>query len=667
MSWSARVVSAAALRAVILALVAVSLAARADISPAQLLVAGGKGCDSPAWSPDGTRIAYRQFGGPMSYPALYVANADGSKPREIAPPMPLGGTLAWSPDSSRIACSWYGSVYQILILNSDGTDTALLPRVGHGSHVLAWTPAGARLLYAALGRRRLGDRSANGDGIYSMNPDGSDPMRVCADNVGQIALAPGGRTVAYTFRQEDAEERSVRLQPIDGSEATDLTVPGLAGRDVTWSPDGGWIAYVGSHEDGGKIFAARADGSDRTQVTHGDLSYQSPAWSPDGRRIAFVSHRDGGDAIYAVDVAEAFPDVVANAPALPRGSAPVGAKSDMYVLSVGVGGSAEGATDFADACRAQTGGYYGEVVVRAITGEEATARAIRHGLLWLRTETGDGDTAVCLLSGEGLRDQAGDPYIRAYDTDTSRVASTAVPGSDVDRLIGGIAGAAIVLADLGAPTLLVGYTDEEAHIHTQYGRGDVATPFVLYAVGEVGAQQRSAGQQRSPHPQRVGCVRPRRPRAALGQAIRLRAVWPWLGGHSPVRSARRRDRPMKLAALQRRGRAATRLLPRGVGKQVRHELVREVVGMPEMVVVAVVFLHVAEVVRPADEGGDPGRAPDALDGLRATPTVTRGVGASGRSLPCASRAVRRITPKRACSPACGKTSTNTSSGSWAFW
>ena len=55
MSWSARVVSAAALRAVILALVAVSLAARADISPAQLLVAGGKGCDSPAWSPDGTQ------------------------------------------------------------------------------------------------------------------------------------------------------------------------------------------------------------------------------------------------------------------------------------------------------------------------------------------------------------------------------------------------------------------------------------------------------------------------------------------------------------------------------------------------------------------------------------------------------------------------------------
>ena len=87
----------------VVVLLVVSHVARADIGPPRLLVAGGKGCNSPTWSPDGTHIAYRQYGGPRFHPALYVANADGSKPRELVPPSPLGGPLAWSPDSSRIA------------------------------------------------------------------------------------------------------------------------------------------------------------------------------------------------------------------------------------------------------------------------------------------------------------------------------------------------------------------------------------------------------------------------------------------------------------------------------------------------------------------------------------------------------------------------------------
>ena len=68
------------------------------------------------------------------------------------------------------------------------------------------------------------------------------------------------------------------------------------------------------------------------------------------------------------------------------------------------------------------------------------------------------------------------------------LASTAVPGSDIDRLTGGIAGKAIAIADLGDPTLLVNRG------HSDHAQRDVTTPFVLYAAGRAAIEQRSGAQ-----------------------------------------------------------------------------------------------------------------------------------------------------------------------------
>jgi dipeptidyl aminopeptidase/acylaminoacyl peptidase len=56
----------------------------------------------PAWSPDGTRIAYRSE--PHDYPQLWVMNADGSGKQRLA----SGGFPAWSPDGSEILYAYPG-------------------------------------------------------------------------------------------------------------------------------------------------------------------------------------------------------------------------------------------------------------------------------------------------------------------------------------------------------------------------------------------------------------------------------------------------------------------------------------------------------------------------------------------------------------------------------
>jgi Tol biopolymer transport system component len=76
--------------------------------------------NSPAWSPDGTKIV---FGGPVNKRDIWVMNADGSNKINLTDKY-AGGFPAWSPDSSKITFSstnkWGNS--EIWVMNADGSN-----------------------------------------------------------------------------------------------------------------------------------------------------------------------------------------------------------------------------------------------------------------------------------------------------------------------------------------------------------------------------------------------------------------------------------------------------------------------------------------------------------------------------------------------------------------
>ena len=148
----------------------------ADGSGQRRLTNGGdSGCGrvESAWSPDGRRIAI--VGNPMFPPStgtpytydstIYVMNADGSGQRRLTGTAGFEDSPAWSPDGQKIAFGRDGGVY---VVNADGSGERRLTRNRAAFHGPAWSPDARRIAFVrALGRGRHNLE------IYVANADGS--------------------------------------------------------------------------------------------------------------------------------------------------------------------------------------------------------------------------------------------------------------------------------------------------------------------------------------------------------------------------------------------------------------------------------------------------------------------------------------------------------------
>lgn len=142
---------------------------KADGTGSSLLIQRSSFDGSPAWSPDGSRIAFRsENNGPYGpYGRIFVINTDGTGIRQVSPETgnyTYDDGPAWSPDGSRIAFSRSGKLH---VINADGTGFTPLPN-DEGAEYPSWSPDGTRLAFASSGTLD----------IYVRNADGSNPVRL---------------------------------------------------------------------------------------------------------------------------------------------------------------------------------------------------------------------------------------------------------------------------------------------------------------------------------------------------------------------------------------------------------------------------------------------------------------------------------------------------------
>ena len=217
---------------------------------------------------------------------IFVMNADGSGRTQMTDDGPFTVTVqpAWSPDGTKIAFSHLAhgfDTHQIVLMNADGSGRTALTSGEVSKTNPAWSPEGEEIAF-----------EGSGD-IYVMDADGTDQRNLTNNTVREYSptWSPDGTRIAFftdTRGMNGEGTTEIFVMNADGSGRTNIT--NGAGEDSypAWSPDGTKIAFNSIAPDGWyDIFVMAPDGSGRTNLTRAPGNEEVPVWSPDGTLIAF--------------------------------------------------------------------------------------------------------------------------------------------------------------------------------------------------------------------------------------------------------------------------------------------------------------------------------------------------------------------------------------------
>jgi len=228
---------------------------------------------------------------------IYVMNADGSGQTNLTNNAAHDFAPAWSPDGSKIAFSSGVSIWEVFVMNADGTGrTNLSNNAAAIDSGPVWSPDGSKIAFNS-------DRYGNFD-IYVMNADGTGQTRftiIGAENyVG--SWSPDGSKIAFASTAWSIDGNlEIYVKNADGTGQHRLTSNAADDSGPVWSPDGSQIAFNSDRDGNDNIYVMNANGTGQTRLTSNGARDYAPAWSPDGSKIAFTSDRDGNLEIYVMN------------------------------------------------------------------------------------------------------------------------------------------------------------------------------------------------------------------------------------------------------------------------------------------------------------------------------------------------------------------------------
>ena len=218
---------------------------------------------------------------------ICLLNADGSGRTQLTSLKATAFYPSISPDGNTIYFSSRDTGnFEIYSIGVDGNNLQKLTNGISSLYAPELSPTGEWVIF-----------TNNGNGLWLMKPDGSNPHPLTNKDDIDPSWSPDGSMISFASSRAGA--RQLFVMNADGSAIRQVTNLNNMGGRNTWSPDGTRLAFYRGPQGDRNIYIINVDGTGLVKLTDGGDNL-APSWSPDGNWLAFTSFRDGNNELYII-------------------------------------------------------------------------------------------------------------------------------------------------------------------------------------------------------------------------------------------------------------------------------------------------------------------------------------------------------------------------------